>query len=257
MKTKEFRIHINAVFNAIDHLLSEWIPVEEITDKDKEIHGELCLNGELQQLRAIDTRSPEALKALAENRLTRYLKAHPDNSLQLFVDTEVNHAKLYKEQLDKYLNDSKQKTYYFRLERWIKTLEEMLAQQAEAKPKKLEAPQTFEELFYNPEHAEPCLSILRELQPPVIDAINNYIGKAKGVLPLWIKVLQKHNPKPLIKPFKDSVYKDLLNQKIKGLNLSKDASEFRKQYKRVENDKTELDIKTILSQYSQSGKLGK
>lgn len=147
MKTKEFRIHINAVFNAIDHLLSEWIPVEEITDTDKEIHGELCLNGELQQLRAIDTRSPEALKALAENRLTRYLKAHPDNSLQLFVDTEVKHAKLYKKQLDKYLNDSKQKTYYFRLERWIKAVQDMLPQQAglppqqaEAKPKKLTAP---------------------------------------------------------------------------------------------------------------------
>lgn len=120
-----------------------------------------------------------------------------------------------------------------------------------------ETPKTFEELFYNPKHAEPCLKILSELQPPVIDAINNYIGKAKGVFPLWVKVLKNHKPEPLIKHFKDAVYKDLLNQKVKGLNLSKDASEFRKQYKRVENDKIELDIKTILSQYSQSGKLGK
>ena len=117
MKTKEFRIHINAVFNAIDHLLSEWIPVEEITDKDKEIHGELCLNGQFQKLRAIDTRSPEALKALAENRLTHYLKAHPDNSLQLFVNTEVKTARLHQSQLPKFETDSKQKTYYFRLER--------------------------------------------------------------------------------------------------------------------------------------------
>jgi len=91
-----------------------------------------------------------------------------------------------------------------------------------------ERPKIFEELFYNPEHAEPCLKILSELQAPVIDAINNYIGKAKGVFPLWIKVLKNHKPKPLIKHFKDTVYKDLLNQKIKGLNLSKDASEFRK-----------------------------
>ena len=57
--------------------------------------------------------------------------------------------------------------------------------------------------------------------------------------------------------FKASIYKDLLNQKVKGLNLSKDASEFRKQYVRIGKDKIELDIKTILSQYSQSGKLGK
>jgi hypothetical protein len=123
--------------------------------------------------------------------------------------------------------------------------------------KKKEEPQTFEELFYNPEHAEPCLNILRELQPPAIDQINNYIGKAKGVFPLWIRVLKSHKPEPLIKHFKDIVYKDLLNQKLKGLNLSKDASEFRKQYKRLENDKIELDIKAILSQLSQSGKLGK
>jgi hypothetical protein len=118
-------------------------------------------------------------------------------------------------------------------------------------------PKTFEELFYNPEHAEPCLKILNELQPPVIDAINNYIGKAKGVFPLWVRVLKNHKPEPLIKHFKDAVYKDLLNQKVNGLNLSKDASEFRKQYKRIETDKIELDIKAILSQYSQSGKLGK
>ena len=130
-------------------------------------------------------------------------------------------------------------------------------QQTETKTEQ-EIPKTFEELFYNLKHAEPCLKILSELQPPVIDAINNYIGKAKkGVFPLWVKVLKTHKPEPLIKHFKDVVYKDLLNKKVKGLNLSKDASEFRKQYKRVENNKIELDIKTILSQYSQSGKLGK
>ena len=129
-------------------------------------------------------------------------------------------------------------------------------QQTETKTEQ-EQPKTFAELFYNPEHAEPCLKILNELQPPVIDAINNYIGKAKGVFPLWVKVLKNHKPKPLIKHFKDTVYKDLLNQKVNGLNLTKDASEFRKQYVRLENDKIELDIKTILSQYSQSGKLGK
>jgi hypothetical protein len=129
-------------------------------------------------------------------------------------------------------------------------------QQTETKTEQ-EIPKTFEELFYNTKHAEPCLKILSELQPPVIDAINNYIGKAKGVFPLWVKVLKHHKPEPLIKHFKDTVYKDLLNQKVKGLNLTKDASEFRKQYVRLERGKTELDIKAILSQYSQSGKLGK
>lgn len=251
------KIHIDAVFNSIDGLFSEAVEVTEETVRAKIMEDEASIKGSIYQYQHIYTRNTEALRDLAERRLSSYLKQHPDNSLELFVETEIELAKLYQQNLPLHKKDRKQKTYFFRLERWIEVLEEMLPQQAEAKPNKLESPQTFEELFYNPEHAEPCLSILRELQPPVIDAINNYIGKAKGVLPLWIKVLQKHEPKPLIKPFKDSVYKDLLNQKIKGLNLSNDASEFRKQYKRVENNNIEIDIKTILSQYSQSGKLGK
>src|SRR5690606_8423881 len=118
-------------------------------------------------------------------------------------------------------------------------------------------PQTFESIFHNPQHIEVCLDILRELDPPVIDATNNYIGKAKGIFPLWIKVLKTYKPKPIIKHFEDKVYKDLLNEKIIGLNLTKDASEFRKTYKRLENNQVELDIKAILSQFSQDGKLGK
>ena len=136
---------------------------------------------------------------------------------------------------------------------WIESLS---FQQSETKTEHQIA-KTFEELFYNPENAEPCLRILSELQPPVIDAMNNYIGKAKGVFPLWVKILKNHKPEPLIKHFNDVVYKDVLNLKVKGLNLSKDASEFRKQYKRIENAQIGLDIKAILSQFSQSGKLGK
>lgn len=148
--------------------------------------------------------------------------------------------------------------YYDLLFEWIKFLKSQKEspQRVELKIEELN-PLKFEELFFNPEHAEVCLDILKELQPPVIDATNNYIGKAKGVFPLWIKVLKNHTPKPIMKHFKDTVYKDLLNSKVNGLKLTKDASEFRKQYKRLENNKIELDIKAILSQFSQNGKLGK
>jgi hypothetical protein len=57
---------------------------------------------------------------------------------------------------------------------------------------KQEQPNTFDELFFTPEHAEICLNLLRDLQPPAIDAANNYIGKAKGIFPLWISVLKSH-----------------------------------------------------------------
>lgn len=120
-----------------------------------------------------------------------------------------------------------------------------------------EYPNSFEELFFNPNDAAVCLDILRELQPPVIDASNNYKGKNKGVFPLWIEILQMHKPIALIKPFPDMVYRDLLNEKVKGLKLSKDASEFRKPYNSLKKKGKDLDIKTILSQFSQDGRLGK
>jgi hypothetical protein len=125
-----------------------------------------------------------------------------------------------------------------------------------AKKGKSLIPISFEELFYNSSDAEPCLNILKEIIPPVIDANNNYIGKNKGVFPLWINVLKYNKPKPLIKHFKDIEYKDALNTKIPGLNLSKDASEFRKQYSRLKENDVEADIKNLLSKLSQNGKLG-
>lgn len=138
----------------------------------------------------------------------------------------------------------------------IPQLEKKVTQQSKSKTD-IETPKTFEELFYNPKDAEPCLKILSELRSPVIDATNNYIGKAKGIFPLWVSVLKNFKPEPLIKHFKDTVYKELLNEKVKGLKLSKDASEFRKQYLRLEKNGIESEIKVLLSQYSQSGKLGK
>ena len=117
-------------------------------------------------------------------------------------------------------------------------------------------PETLEELFHRPNDAAHCLGLLRELDPPLINGANEYIGKSKGIFPLWIKVLRNNNPS-LIKHFPDVVYKNLLNKKITNLNLSKDASEFRKEYQRIRNRGVEVDLKAKLSQLSQSGKLGK
>ncbi len=126
--------------------------------------------------------------------------------------------------------------------------------QSSKKGDKINQPKTFEDLFYDPLMADKYLQILQELDPPYIDSAHNYIGKSKGIFALWIKVLKSQKPKPLIKHFPDKVYKDLLNEKINGLNLSADASEFRKQYKRLEKNSTDLDIRALLSQISQEGK---
>lgn len=134
------KIHINAVFNAIDGLFSEAVDVTNEAIRADIMEGEANIKGSIYQYQHIYTRNTEALRALAESRLSAYLKQHPDNSLQLFVLNEVKTARLHQSHLPKFETDPKQKTYFFRLERWIEVLEEMLPQQAEAKPNKLEAP---------------------------------------------------------------------------------------------------------------------
>lgn len=188
-------------------------------------------------------KQPTEIPEFLNNHLKHYLR-EGGNKAEWIKHTKQFISQLSIEQQDSFYN-------------WIDAnSNELPAEKIKPKPAE-NIPQTFEELFYNPENAEPCLRILAELQPPVIDAANNYIGKAKGIFPLWVKVLKNNKPQPLIKHFKDIVYKDLLNQKVNGLNLSKDATEFRREYKRVNSANIELDIKAILSQYSQNGKLGK
>lgn len=111
----------------------------------------------------------------------------------------------------------------------------------------------FEDLFYNQINAEPCLTILKDLD--IINSRNEYIFKNKGIIPLWVKLLKNNNP-AIIKPFSDKDYVKILNSKIINLNLTNDASEFRKQYKRIDNSDYNLHIKSLISQLSLNGKLG-
>jgi hypothetical protein len=251
------KIHINAVFQAVDGLFSEAVEVTDETLRAEIMEGEANIKGSIYQYQHIYSRNTEALRALAESRLSAYLKQHPDNSLQLFVDTEVKTARLHQSHLPKFKTDSRQKTYFFRLERWIEVLEEMLPQQAEAKPKKLEAPQTFEELFHDPNFIFACIDILKKVEPPLIDTECNYIGKLKGGICVWIDEMERQG---FVKHFSDrKIYASLLPQRIKRFSI--DESMFGKTQKRAE-EKYREDLKTLLSQiklsqYSQNGKLGK
>lgn len=112
-------------------------------------------------------------------------------------------------------------------------------------------PTNFEDIFLKPEMADNYLNVLNDIEPPLIDKTFNYIGNNKGFFPLWINILKRKEP-PIIKYFHDIVYKNLLNQKINGLNLSKDASEFKKNYKRAEEKRREIEV--LISQVSLEGK---
>ncbi|RTL47767.1 MAG: hypothetical protein EKK39_13330 [Sphingobacteriales bacterium] len=120
-----------------------------------------------------------------------------------------------------------------------------------------ETPKTFEELFYNTDLVKPCIDILKNLDPPLIDRECNYIGSLKGVFCVWIDEMQKQG---IVKHFSDrKIYASLLEQRINRFSIYE--SMFGK-YQKKANNQYRTDIKTLLSQIklsqnSQKGKLGK
>jgi len=213
------------------------------------------------------------IKVLLER--TNYILTHI-NSLKMYEKGLISNAdniklelvvKSREKQLEAgYINNSKDEGQRYRkiIKKWfedekkfIDEIKPLLNKNDRATKVDTELPKSIEDIFLKPEYAKPCLDILRELNPAVIDQDNNYIGKNKGVFPLWIKVLRGYKSYTILKHFKDHIYKEILNKTFSGLNLTKDASEFRKNYSRLNRQGIELDMKTILSQFSQKGRLGK
>lgn len=109
------------------------------------------------------------------------------------------------------------------------------------KPEK-ETPKTFEELFYNTDLVTPCIDILKELDPPLIDTDCNYIGKLKGVFCVWIDEMQRQG---IVKHYSDrKIFASLIPQKIKRFSI--DESMFGKYQNKAEN-LYRTDIKTKVS----------
>lgn len=109
------------------------------------------------------------------------------------------------------------------------------------KPKR-ETPKTFEELFYNTDLVTPCIDILKELDPPLIDTDCNYIGKLKGVFCVWIDEMQRQG---IVKHYSDrKIFASLIPQKIKRFSI--DESMFGKYQNKAEN-LYRTDIKTKVS----------
>lgn len=90
------------------------------------------------------------------------------------------------------------------------------------------APATFDGLFlspYNtPKAIESFVNVLREVEPPLINDGNGYIGKYKTAFVIWINKLKGE----VIQPASDKTYASLLNSKFPGLNMGEDAGMFRK-----------------------------
>lgn len=105
-----------------------------------------------------------------------------------------------------------------------------------------ETPKTFDELFYNTDLVKPCIDILKELDPPLIDTDCNYIGKLKGVFCVWIDEMQRQG---IVKHYSDrKIFASLIPQKIKRFSI--DESMFGKYQSKAEN-LYRTDIKTMVS----------
>ena len=120
--------------------------------------------------------------------------------------------------------------------------EPLLLQQTEKPKPEQETPKTFDELFYNTDLVKPCIDILKELDPPLIDTDCNYIGKLKGVFCVWIDEMQRQG---IVKHYSDrKIFASLIPQKIKRFSI--DESMFGKYQSKAEN-LYRTDIKTMVS----------
>ena len=81
----------------------------------------------------MNRRDKSKLIEIAKNRLSEYLPEHPDNTLNLFVEVEIDRAIEYQTYFPNYTKDSIEKSYYFDLEHWIEALKSLLPRQTETK----------------------------------------------------------------------------------------------------------------------------
>jgi len=112
------------------------------------------------------------------------------------------------------------------------------------KPDKQETPKTFDELFYNTDLVKPCIDILKELDPPLIDTDCNYIGKLKGVFCVWIDEMQRQGIVKSNYPEERKLFASLIPTKIKRFSINE--SMFGKYQTKAEN-LYRTDIKTKVS----------
>lgn len=116
---------------------------------------------------------------------------------------------------------------------------------------------TFEDLFHDSKSITNYIDVLRNVDPPLIDPNDNFIGRSKGAICVWIDELERQG---IIKAEKDrKVLARIVKEKIKRFSI--DESMFGKKQKKAE-DNYRSDIKTLISQIklsqdSQKGKLGK
>lgn len=103
------------------------------------------------------------------------------------------------------------------------------------------------DLFNNPKMIEPCVDVLRRVEPPLIEDSNNYIGNSKGALCVWLDEMKKLG---IIKNLTDRQrYANALNNYFNGFSIN--SSMFAKVHKRAE-EKYKRAFSTMLTKLKHS-----
>lgn len=166
-------------------------------------------------------------------------------------DNNLNHVEVMPKIRDYF--DTMQPLYNFhdevllllpKLKEQLEQNEVLPPQQSEKQKPKQETPKTFDELFYNTDLVIPCVDILKELDPPLIDTDYNYIGKLKGVFCVWIDEMKRQGVVKSNYPEERKLFAELIPQKIKRFSI--DESMFGKYQKKAE-DNYRTEIKTKIS----------
>jgi hypothetical protein len=127
---------------------------------------------------------------------------------------------------------------------WVKSFPIVTTQQTETKEEQ-ETPETFESLFYNKNLVNPCINILKEIEPPLIDNDCNFLGRVKSGILIWIDEMQRQAVIKKGYPQERKLLALLIPLKIKGFAI--DESMFSKNSVRAERQ-YRTDIKAMVSE---------
>ncbi|MGB3586100.1 MAG: hypothetical protein WBA23_06150 [Tunicatimonas sp.] len=200
----------------------------------------------IQRLPEDFARSIAQIEKLYGTTKLKRIQQHID-LIKLVSDQESFSSEIEKMAIESVKDElTEQLEYWIRVKKGLQT-DKYLSSESEIN--------TFDDLFIDMDLIEPCIQILRDVDPPLIGEKYNFIGRrnSKSALCIWMEELYM---KDLIGYANDEHKAKLLNQKFSGLEMTKDGSLFRKTSKTNE-EKYKDQIKVLISRVSQNSQTGK
>lgn len=185
-----------------------------------------------------------------------FLKLYPDESLQTFYQMEFEHWNREVRQFEVRQDNPAPFETRFAVEarKMLSHYSKKLSQERDKVKPENESPTKFEELFFDKNLMIHCINVLREVEPPLLGDGNNFIGKSKGAICIWVEEMTRQG---IMKHYSQRlIYAKLIPQVISGFSINE--SMFGKHHHRAkglyQTDMKALLSEIKLSQDSQKGK---